>query len=220
MANILIVGSSGHAASVIDIAEQIGSIRIIGLLDRFNTTGSRFHGYEILGGEENIRELCSDRKIDGVAVAIGDNWGRSQSVATLQALAPDLQFVTLIHPSATVSPSAVVGRGTVVMAGAIVNANCRIGDFCILNTKASLDHDCVVEDFASLAPGVTSGGRVTVGMFSALCLGANVIHKCRIGQHTVLGAGSTLLSDLPDQVIAYGVPAKVVRNREIGESYL
>src|SRR6059036_3442289 len=162
--NILIVGSSGHAASVIDLAERSGSIRIAGLPDRCKDRGTQLQGYEVLGGEENIGEFCSDRKIDGVAVAIGDNWGRSQSVAMLQALAPDLEFLTLIHPSATVSPSAVVGRGTVVMAGAIVNANCKIGDFCILNTKASLDHDCIVEDFASLAPGVTSGGRVTVGM--------------------------------------------------------
>jgi sugar O-acyltransferase (sialic acid O-acetyltransferase NeuD family) len=217
---VLIVGSSGHASSVIDTVERTEAFHIIGLLDRFKPKGSRAHGFEIFGGEDEIQSICAKHHVDAVVVAMGDNWGRSQSVRMLRERVPGLKFMTVIHPSATVSHRAAVGCGTVVMAGAIVNANCSVGDFCIVNTKASLDHECVLEDLASVAPGATLGGNVRVGAFSAVCLSANIIHNCRVGEHTVLGAGSTLLNHLPDHVVAYGVPARVVRKRETGEPYL
>ena len=113
-----------------------------------------------------------------------------------------------------------VGCGPVVMPGAVINANASIGKFCIVNTKASLEHDCALADYASVAPGVTVGGNVSVGELSASCIGATIAHRVRIGRETVLGAGSTLLADLDDNVLAYGTPAKRIRGRTADEQYL
>lgn len=217
---ILVVGSSGQAGSVIDAVEQGGAFRIAGLLDRFRPMGSIVHGYSILGGEADISRLRAEHCIEGVAVAIGDNWGRSESVRLLLEQAPDLSFVTVVHPAATVSSRATAGSGTVVLAGAVVGANCKLAQFCIVNTNSSIDHDCILGAYSSIAPGATLGGNVTVGAFSAVCLGANIVHGCRVGEHTVLGAGATLLSDLSDHVVAYGLPARPVRTRATGEPYL
>jgi acetyltransferase-like isoleucine patch superfamily enzyme len=90
----------------------------------------------------------------------------------------------------------------------------------LLGTKASIDHDGVMGDYASLAPGVTTGGGVTIGTMSAVLLGANVIHGITIGEHTVVGAGALVLRDVPDRVVAYGVPAKVVAPRTESAPYL
>jgi acetyltransferase-like isoleucine patch superfamily enzyme len=106
------------------------------------------------------------------------------------------------------------------MAGTVVNSDSRIGAHCIFNTKASLDHDCVMDDFSSLAPSVTVGGVVRIGAFSAISLGANIIHGRSIGAHTVIGAGALVWSDMPDHCVAYGVPAKMIRLRAEGEKYL
>ena len=113
-----------------------------------------------------------------------------------------------------------MGCGTVVMAGAVINAQCKIGNFCIVNTRASLDHDCVMEDYASVAPGVTIGGSVAIGELSAICIGAVVAHRVRVGRDTVVGAGSTVLKDLGDGVLAYGTPARRIRERTPDEAYL
>ena len=113
-----------------------------------------------------------------------------------------------------------VGAGTVLMAGVVVNSDSRIGAHCILNTRASLDHDCIMDDFSSLAPGVTVGGVARIGMYSAVSLGANIIHGKNIGAHTVVGAGALVQKDIPDHCVAYGVPARVVRPRAEGERYL
>jgi acetyltransferase-like isoleucine patch superfamily enzyme len=104
--------------------------------------------------------------------------------------------------------------------GAIVAASADIGEFCIVNTKASLDHDGIMEAFSSFAPAVTAGGEVTIRQFAAVLLGANISHSISIGEHSVVGAGSLVLRDIPDRVVAYGLPARVIRTREIGEPYL
>jgi len=87
-------------------------------------------------------------------------------------------------------------------------------------TRASIDHDSQLEDFASIGPGATLAGNVRVGAYSAICLQAGVAEKVSIGSHTVVGAGSVVLDDLPDGVLAYGTPALVVRSRSKGDLYL
>ena len=106
------------------------------------------------------------------------------------------------------------------MAGAVIGTGAVVGECCLVNTQASLDHDGYLSDFASLAPGVTTGGNVTIGPYTAISLGANLIHQIEVGEHTVVGAGAVVLQHIPDYVVAYGNPARVIRNRKKGEKYL
>ncbi|MEH7276373.1 hypothetical protein [Neobacillus vireti] len=90
----------------------------------------------------------------------------------------------------------------------------------MINTQSSVDHDCVLGDFVTIAPGATLAGGVQIGDHSVVSLGANVIHNRRIGQHTVIGAGSTVLKDIESNVVAYGTPAVPIRTLIPGEKYL
>jgi len=119
-----------------------------------------------------------------------------------------------------VDPTAQIEEGCVVMPQASIGPNTQVGKFCIVNTAASIDHDCLLNSYSSLAPGVRLGGSVTVGERSAVCLGAGVRHKTVIGSDTVLGGGSYLNDHLPSGVTAYGVPAKVIRKRLPEDPYL
>jgi len=220
MKNLLVVGSSGHASSVVDVVERMGEWRIVGLLDDTVVPGTERLGHEVVGAPGDVKAIAAGRGVEGLLVAVGDNWGRRQISRLISAAAPDLTFATAIHPSAVIGKDVTLGPGTVVMAGAVINANCRIGRGCIVNTRASLDHDGVMEDYASLAPGVTAGGNVTVGELSAICIGATVTHKVRIGREAVVGAGSVVLDDLGDGVLAYGTPARRIRERRADERYL
>jgi acetyltransferase-like isoleucine patch superfamily enzyme len=93
-------------------------------------------------------------------------------------------------------------------------------DTFIVNTKASLDHDGIMGASSSFAPAVTAGGEVTIKPFAAVLLGANIIHGISTGEHSVVGAGSLVLSNVPDRVVAYGLPARIIRTRQPGEPYL
>ena len=54
---------------------------------------------------------------------------------------------------------------------------------------------------------LTAGCRIGEGAF--LGAGTVVIGPARVGRHSVIGAGATVLSDIPDRVLAIGTPATV-----------
>ncbi|MFN8093768.1 MAG: acetyltransferase [Vicinamibacteria bacterium] len=153
-------------------------------------------------------------------MAIGDNWRRRETTLRAEALVPGIAFAAVVHARATVAPDVELGPGSVVLPGAVIVSGTRLGRGCIVNTLASLDHEGLLDDFASLAPGVVAGGRVQVGEGSAIGLGARLVHRVRVGRHSVVGAGSLVLDDVPDGVVAYGSPARVVRPRAPDEPYL
>jgi sugar O-acyltransferase (sialic acid O-acetyltransferase NeuD family) len=217
---IVVLGASEHAKVVLDVIEREGKYVILGLIDTYKPAGGTLFGYPMLGTEETMLAMFKRAEIVGGIVTIGDNWTRHYMVEKVKLLAPDFEFISTIHPSAQIACRVTIGCGTVLMAGTVVNSDSTIGEHCILNTKSSLDHDCVLGDFTSLAPGVTTGGVVRIGAFSAISLGANIIHGRTIGAHTVIGAGALVMEDVPSHCVAYGVPAKVMRTRSEGEKYL
>lgn len=124
------------------------------------------------------------------------------------------------HPKASIGEEVSIGVRTVVMAGASISPCSSVGRFCILNPNSSRDHDSVLEDFASLAPGATTGGNRRIGHYSAISIGAILVQGIHIGEHTVVGAGSLVMKPIESFVVAYGTPAKAVRDRKHGDKYL
>jgi sugar O-acyltransferase (sialic acid O-acetyltransferase NeuD family) len=220
MCNVVIFGSSGHARVVVDIIERAGTHTIVGLVDDSKPKGMIELGYPILGGCADLAEIVRWHGPTGFFVAIGDNWNRSVIAGKIKQLAPTLKPITAVHPSAQIARTAELGPGAAVMAGAVVNSQASIGPFCIVNTRAAVDHDSRLEEFSSLGPGVTLAGNVRVGAYSAICLQACVAEKISVGSHTVVGAGSVVLGDLPGDVLAYGTPARVVSARSRTDRYL
>lgn len=216
---IFVFGSSGHAKVVIDILECEGR-SIIGLLDDFRTPGERIAGHEILGTFEDIATLVKRHRTRAGVVAVGDNWQRAQASLRVCESVDGFEFVTAVHPAATIARSAHLGPGTVVMAGAVINSDVVLGKGCIVNTSASIDHDCVLQPFASLAPGARLGGAVTLGECSAVLIGASVTHNAKVGHHSVVGGGSMVLGDVADLQLVAGIPARSLRPRVKGEKYL
>ena len=138
----------------------------------------------------------------------------------IESICPGFNFISVIHPTACVGKDVHIGKGVALMPGAIVNANSRIGDHCFLNTRSSLGHDSIMEPFSSLAPGVCTGGNVSLGAGSAISIGSSVLERVRIGPESVIGAGSLVLGDVPAGVMVFGNPARIVRQRRAGEPYL
>ena len=113
-----------------------------------------------------------------------------------------------------------LGVGVVIMAGCTINPNSKVGDFCFFATGAILEHDCTMHDFASISAGSLTGGKVVIGKYTALTLGVIVMDRVTIGENVVVGSGSLVTKDLPDNVLVYGTPAVIVRSRKKGEKFL
>ena len=217
---LAVYGAAGHAKVVFDIVEKQGVYQILSVLDRYKPTGTPCGDRRVSGTMEDLPELVARHPQLEVIVAIGDNWARARICSEIRQLCPDVRFATAVHPSAQIGHGVTLGRGTVVMAGAVINPAAQVGEACIVNTRASLDHDSQMGDYSSLGPGASVGGTVHIGAYTSLGIGASVIQEIRIGEHVVIGAGAVVVRHIPDSVVAYGVPARVVHERRAGERYL
>jgi sugar O-acyltransferase (sialic acid O-acetyltransferase NeuD family) len=217
---VIIVGSSGHSKVIIDIFEKENKYQIVGLLDAYRNVGEETLGYKVIGKEDDLPFLLSQNSNCKIFIAIGDNWIRNKVKNKIINIVPGIDFATTIHPSAQIGKNVQIGKGVAIMAGAIINSDTKIGDFTIINTKASIDHDSKMLKYSSMAPNVTTGGNVSIGEFSAISIGATIKHGLSIGDHSIIGAGALLMKNCGDNLIMYGVPAKEIRKREIGEKYL
>lgn len=208
-AQIILVGAGGHARVISDIVRLTGRFLIVGYLDDLNRDrhGAPLGDATILGGMEQLDRLAAGGVQYGFA-AIGDCAARLAVAGRLAAAG--FALPVLAHPSAIRASDVVVGDGTVLVAGSIVNSGARIGANVIVNTAASVDHDCTIDDGVHIACGARLAGNVHVGRGAWIGIGAVVKEGVRIGAGTVVGAGSLVLKDLPDGVVAYGAPATVV----------
>jgi sugar O-acyltransferase (sialic acid O-acetyltransferase NeuD family) len=220
MPKILLIGSSYHASVVLDAITVSGAYEIAGCLDDMQKRGTIRKGYAILGGIGDASRVVAEYGVDSMAIAVGDNWSRRKIFLTLMNHKLGVTFPVIRHPSAIVASDAEIGQGTAIFAGSHVGPGSRIGEFCIINTASSVDHDCVLRDFSSIAPGVSMGGLVKIGECSAVGVGANISDRISIGNHAVVGTGSAVVRDIPDLVVAYGNPARVKRSRREEEKHI
>lgn len=183
---IVIVGAGGHGKVVADIALKNGYKDIYFVDD--NAVGECFV-YPIIGTSE-ILERLNDGKTDFV-IAVGNNEIRKKI-----AESHDVNWVTLIHPSAQIGANAKIGIGTVVMAGAVINACASIGNHCIINTCAVVEHDNVVDDYVHISPNVALGGTVHIGKCTHIGIGATVINNINICGDCRIGAGAVVVKDI------------------------
>jgi len=193
---LLLIGAGGHAKSCIDVIEQEGKFRIIGLVGSPNEVGTHVLDYEVLGTDDVLTELLNLSQFALVAVGqIGTNDLRSTLFSKIANIGFKLPVV--MSPMAYVSPHAVIGKGSVVMHRATVNAGAKIGDNCIINSHALIEHDVIVEDHCHIATSVTINGGATVGHSSFVGSGSTIRELITIGDSCTIGMGISVRHDLP-----------------------
>lgn len=204
------IGAGGHGRVVRELVELQSGLTPVAFYDGERAKwGQIIDGTPVVGSVDELR--TSKRPVDALVVAIGlDNRRRAKLFEEMTELG--YEMVTVIHPHSAVSPATVTGRGFVGMAGIIVNPGTEIGDDVCVNTGASVDHDCQLGNHCSVFPNASVAGGVRIGRFACICQNASVNQYLSIGAGTIVGAGAVVLKDLPDDVVAVGVPARVIRS--------
>lgn len=207
--DLILIGAGGHGKVVLDIVQCEGKHRVVGFLDAdASLHGTSVGGVPVMGGINQLIKLKS-QKIRAALVSIGDNRIRQQYAR--EAASAGLELVSAIHPRAVVAKSATIGRNVVIAAGAIVCPEARVADSVIINTGAIVDHECDVGEAVHLAPASALAGRVRVEELAFVGMGARVIQCLTIGARSVVGAGAVVRTDIPPDVTAVGVPARVIK---------
>lgn len=193
----MIIGASGHGKVVADIAAKCGYTDIVFLDDNPNIKSCG--GYPVVGDSSSVKDMESD-----AVVAIGDPVIRRN----IQEKIAEERLVILIHPDAVIAEDTVIGKGTVVMAGTVINSGSMIGRGCIVNTCASVDHDCKIGDYVHVAVGAHASGSVEIGEGAWIGAGAVISNNVNICGDCMIGAGAVVVNDIETSGTYIGVPAR------------
>lgn len=206
-APLIIVGAGGHA-KVLVAALQAQGARILGLIDRADSThGSTVLGLKVLGGEEIVFGYAAG------AIELVNGVGSVRTVDVRRQVFERLKqrgyrFANVVHPSVVAAADAQLGEGAELMAGVVLQPGVVLGANTLVNTGAVIDHDCTIGAHTHVAPGAVLSGGVRVGDEAHIGTGAVVIQGIEIGAGAIVAAGAVVTRNVAAGARVGGVPAR------------
>ena len=237
MQKVVILGAGGHARETLGIFQDINRVEkqweVLGFVDEDpDKHGQILDGVPVLGGLDWFSNTSTLRQApgplaqgqraqDSAGLSASADIGEVRVISTMgdtpvqremveKALALGLEFCSAISPLAHISPYAKLGTGIMVAAYSIINTGAVIGNHTIINLACTISHDTVVGDYCNINPGVHLAGNVRVGEGCYIGMGTNIIQGVSVGPWSTVGAGAAVVRDLPANVTAVGVPARVI----------
>ncbi len=169
MKKIAIIGSGGHASSLIDLIMSTNKFKIYGYFDKTKNTKINL---EYLGNDSEI----SNHKIKYAAMGIGLALPSKKKMQIIKKyLSLGINFPSLIHKSSYVAKTSEIHEGVQIFAGTVINTNTIIKSHSIINTGSIIEHDSLI------------------GENSFICPGSILLGSCRIGKNTIIGTKNVIL---------------------------
>ena len=201
--DIYLIGAGGHAKVILALLEAQGR-KCLGIYDdNEQHHGTTLLGVPVIGAVKEIPDRCDILAI----IAIGDNAVRKRIAESFR----NIRWATLVHPHSWVHCSVKIDEGSVIFAGAVIQPDTHIGKHTIINTSASVDHDCRIGDFCHIAPGCHLAGGVHINNLTFIGVGSAVIPNISIASNTVVGAGASVVNDVIYSGTYIGVPAREIQ---------
>lgn len=131
------------------------------------------------------------------------------------------QLTTIIHPDLLeVAPEgAVIGKGVLIHKRSAIPPNSRIGNGALIQAMAIMGHDVVVGDFSTVSSFAFIGGDTVIGRHTYIGPSSCLRNGLHIGDNVIVGMGSVVTKDIPDNAVVYGNPAKIARYNDIGRVF-
>ncbi len=213
---IIILGTGGSSRDILDITYDINAFYgkeiylVLGFLDDDESKwGKEINGIKILGPLVSAVDYTDAFFINGIGSP--KTFLDKQKIISKTNIPMD-RFVTLIHPSASISKSAKIGLGSVIFQNVVLGSNVKVGEQVIILPNVVISHDDKVGDFSCLAGCVYISGTVSIGKFCYIGANASIRESLSIGEGSLVGMGSTVIDNVPSRTVFAGNPARFVKN--------
>ncbi len=208
---VLLLASGGHGSVVLDALLQSG-VHVSGIIDPGFSVGTKVFNVSVLGDEEQLQQTnpVETLLVNGAGVA---SYGDLRARLFTRWKERGFKFVSVRHPSAVIGQEVILSEGSQVMAGAVLQCRVTVGMNAVINTRASVDHDCRIEAHAFIAPGAILCGNVTIEENAFVGAGAVVLPGTRVGAGATVGAGAVVLRDVRSGDLVVGSPATIKKRR-------
>lgn len=214
MKSVVIIGAGGFGREVLEIFKDQNKMsetwNILGFIDENKELhGKIINGHTVLGGMDWLEKYKSSNL--GCVIAIGPCETRKQVVERLEEIG--INFYNAIHPSVIIKDFVELGKGIVIQAGSILAVNSKIGNHVHINFNCSIGHDAIIDNFCTINPIVAINGNDHIGEGVYVGTGATFIQEVSVGSWSTIGAGAVVINDIPEKVVAVGVPARVIKEK-------
>lgn len=194
---IVLIGSGGHARACIQVIEELGEFLISGLIGLPNEVNSEHFGYKVIGSDSDLPAIS--KTIDHAVITVGQISNPEIRMRLFEkADAVGFTLPTIISKSAQISPHAVIGKGCMIMNGVVINSGAQIGQNCIINTRALIEHDVVVGHHCHISTGVIVNGATRIGSKTFIGSGSVIKNGLVIGDNCLVGMGTVVVKNLKD----------------------
>jgi len=212
---IIFFGGTGQCKVMRPIADIEGTLKSV--LDETVDLSPPFADVKLYNGPtcyEDWKNDTLDYKNYYFCVTIGNPNAQARIDISDKLIKDGLRPLTLIHKTALIEKYTKLGEGLQIHADVVINPCASVGDYCILNTKSLVEHDCVLGPGVELGPGSVLCGNIRIGKNTWIGAGSVIRQNIKIGENVIVGAGSVVVKDIPDNEIVVGNPARPFTQRQ------
>ncbi len=202
--SLLLLAAGGHGRVLLDTLQRSG-LRVDGIVDPGLAAGERLLGVDVIGGEEQLERWRPEQVELANGLGIAGGLGRRRELFESRTR-QGFRFVTVVHPAAVVGSDVALAEGSQVLAGAVLQCGTQLGMNAVVNTRASVDHDCRIGAHAFIGPGATLCGSVTVSAGVLIGAGAVILPGILVAERAIVAAGAVVTRDVRAGAVVAGNP--------------
>src|SRR3546814_12803793 len=113
-----------------------------------------------------------------------------------------------------------IAEGALVSPYVTFTSNIKVGRCFHANLYSYVEHDCVIGDYVTFAPGVRCNGNIRIGDRAYICSGAVIRQNLTIGADADVGMGAHVTTEVPPCFPVGGSPAPILDNNSHPKHHL